>query len=175
MVIEKELRVFIHANGLSPNQAFFLISLYNKDDKYINNITKDERKNLYDRDLIFNTEVPSLRREGLAIFEDENMKELFNELWDVFPTKTPNGRVLKSVAKNTKQYEVAWGKYKRICKKKEDHKAIMHGLKAELADKARRGSLEYFQGIERYLNARNWEMYQDSEISESTDNLYSTI
>jgi len=174
MKVEKSLRVFIHSNGLSPNQAFFLISLYNNDDKYINNITKEEKRELYERNLIFNTEKPALRSEGLSLFSDDNIKELFDLFWDRYPSKTPSGRVLKSVAKGTKQYDVAWQKYKRIIKRKSDHEAVMHGLNAELQDKGRRGSLEYMQGVERYLNARQWEMYQESEIVQEGSN-YSSI
>ena len=173
-MIEKELIVFINKNELTPNQAFFLWSLYNNNNKYINTITKSEKERLYERNLVFGTTEPSLRAEGLALFEDSNMKSLFDEFWELYPNKTPNGRVLKTAAFKTKSYNDAWIAYNRYVKKKTNHDMLMNGLRAELKDKSNRNSMDYMQGVLPWLRARTWEQYADSETVDEGSN-YMTI
>lgn len=175
MQIERDLRVFLHANKLTPNMGFFLISTYNDDDKYLKTITVEERRDLGRRNLIFDGEKPMLRAEGLKLFEDENMKLLFDELWEYYPFKTIGGRVLRSRDKNTKNYNDAWSIYRRYVKKKEVHNNVIGGLKAELNDRTSGNSLNYMTNILTYLRNRGWEMYDSDGVDLKTDSLYSTI
>jgi hypothetical protein len=169
----KELKYLCKQNRISPNQYFYLLSLYNNDEQL--DITKDEKDELVKRDFIFNLDNPALRKEGMDLFEEENLKNLFNEFWEAYPTKTPNGRLLKSEKTNTKNYNDAWSIYKKRIRKKSAHDELMNGLTAELASKSKTNSLNYLNNVVTWLRSMNWQLYDINSSEVSTDGLFTIV
>lgn len=174
-------------NGMSPDFYTFLFYVYNKQldnaylisgiqrtgveflvyDGYIE-ITKEfrEKKLPDDRVISLNEPEVSLTNRGLALFEESDLEKKFDEFWELFPSKVPDGaggyRILRTEGKDTHEYRETKRKYLTLIKKTGVHDKIMKGLRGYLYQE--RFKLQYTKGIQVFLNQHIWERYQDVEV-----------
>lgn len=90
----------------------------------------------------------------------------FEAFYTKYPMKTPNGRRLRASVKNgtsyTKDFETCYKKYVTIVKSIDEHENIIKATETLLYDYKRRGSTDYLQNMETFINQRTWEKYIDS-------------
>lgn len=106
--------------------------------------------------------------EGLT---EENFDELFN----LYPSQSPNGRILHSKNKEalgepTRDYAMCYKKYSAKIKTIESHEEVIKATKTLLFDHKKRGSLDYLQKLETYINQCGWERYLDVSPLELSGN-----
>ena len=132
-------------------------------------IHPDDLKDLNDRNFIYLGDKIALRDKGRALFEDDNMKVLFEEFYNEFPSKTPvSGRRLRAFGIDSMNGQQAWSIYKRLIKNKSDHEKLMSGLNAELIERSSGNGLEYMHNILAWLRAGSWQMYDINESNEES-------
>lgn len=85
----------------------------------------------------------------------------FEEFWDIFPQKTPNGRVLRAVRTTAKTASTAHALFKREIKSVTEADLAIRGLKLELLSRQQNNGLEYINNIQTYIRGNLWEMYDD--------------
>lgn len=88
----------------------------------------------------------------------------FDELYDLYPSNTPQGRTLRAKNKEvlgtkTRDYRVLSKKYYKIVKSAELHNEIIAATKRMIDDKVRTGKQEFYQKLETYINQNGWEQY----------------
>ena len=152
--------------NITLNQYFILQCLcFNKEDElleYTTAIEKFEYKELVslekkgffinnntNKEFVFNDIIlTSLTHE---LFDLNNAKKWFMELWETFPRATPKGRVLKQISKlkASKKY------YLRI-KTESEHINVISALRKEILHRTVTGNLEYMQNLETWLNNEGW-------------------
>ena len=105
---------------------------------------------------------------GLKVFRQAGTaitKKDFEEFYLLIPMKTPGGRRLRSGVdkggKSTRDFDTCYQKYLKVAKTTSEHEDIVQATKNCIADYRRRGSMEYFQNIETFINQRTWEKYAD--------------
>jgi hypothetical protein len=91
----------------------------------------------------------------------------FDELFELYPHKTPSGRVLRAknkeqLGKITRDYKLLSEKYLRKVTKKEVHDLVIQATKIMLASYKKRGALDYLKKLETYINQSGWEPYIDA-------------
>ena len=99
-----------------------------------------------------------LRSKAKKYFEQHNPDVNFDEFWDVFPTTTPSGRILRASSKvwrnaPTRDYEVCKKKYLSKVKDVESHNKIISIIKARVESK----DYEYMNNMETYINQSKWQ------------------
>ncbi len=107
---------------------------------------------------------------------NKNSKINFDEFWDNFPEKTPNGRSLRTANKKwgddyTKDFVEAKKKYIAAIKNIDSHNKVIKVLKA----KKNNASIEdknYENGILVYINQRKWQR-DVKYLTESNNNINS--
>lgn len=110
-----------------------------------------------------------LTAKGAKVFKTSSNIKIsesdFEQFFDLYPSKTPSGRRLRSSAKSgggyTRDFEVCYRKYSAVVKDLLMHESIMQATKNLIYDYRRRGSSEYMQNLETYINQRTWEKYLD--------------
>lgn len=127
------------------------------------------------------TFIDSLVTKGFLINQDGNISltskanklfssvgeltdEHFSELFNLYPSNTPSGRVLRAKNKEvmgnlTRDYQVLSKKYLKAIKSIEEHDEVMKALRTMLTDYKNRGSLNYLVKLETFINQRGWENY----------------
>lgn len=113
----------------------------------------------------------SLTPIGYKIVYPEDEQVDFDELFNLYPYKTPNGRLLRTRNKEisgklTKEYKFLKDKYLLRVSDKETHQKVIEATKVMLNDRKNTNSLDYLQQLEVYLNRQGWERYmqEDGEI-----------
>lgn len=133
---------------------------------------------LVEKDLISidkNTGQISLTADGLEILHPEEEKVNFDDLFNLYPVKTPNGRYLRIKNKTigdklTKEYKFLRDKYLMRVHDYKRHEQIIKATKVMLEDKKHTNSLDYLPQLEVYINKENWERYirEDGEVNNTT-------
>lgn len=91
----------------------------------------------------------------------------FDKLFDMYPYKTPGGRILRSkskiiMGKIGRDYETLFKKYTSVIKNLDDHDMVLNATKNMIYDAKRRGASEFLNKMEVYINQRGWEKFMDS-------------
>ena len=99
---------------------------------------------------------------GTAIAESD-----FDKLFELYPYKTPSGRILRSkskvvMGKTSRDYETLFRKYTSVIKNLDDHEAVINATKSMIYDAKRRGASEFLSKMEVYINQRGWEKFIDT-------------
>lgn len=103
---------------------------------------------------------------GREAIEPPKERVDFDEIFNLYPFKTPNGRMLhtknKEIAgKETKEYKYLKNKYLLRVHTESLHNQVVNATKMMLKDKAATNSLDYLQQLETYINQQGWERYMD--------------
>lgn len=88
----------------------------------------------------------------------------FDDVFFLYPYKTPNGRPLRSKSKSimgspTRDYKILEAKYKSKVNNKDKHKAIVTGIKRAIDDYKRRDALNFLPKLETFINQSGWERF----------------
>lgn len=99
------------------------------------------------------------RQKLIDLFEKAGDKIDFDEVWNVFPIQTPNGRSLRSANKEfsgklTSNYITCKKKYLSKVKKQEIHEQIITIIKARVNS----GDYEFINNMETYINKEAWQI-----------------
>lgn len=91
----------------------------------------------------------------------------FDKLFELYPHKTPSGRILRSknkviMGKVSKDYETLYRKYTSVIKNLDDHEAVINATRNMVYDAKRRGASEFLSKMEVYVNQRGWEKFIDT-------------
>lgn len=102
------------------------------------------------------------KEAGAAISESD-----FDTLFELYPYKTPGGRILKSkskivMGKVSRDYETLFRKYTSVIKNLTDHEQVVQATKSMIYDAKRRGASEFLSKMEVYINQRGWEKFIDT-------------
>jgi hypothetical protein len=129
----------------------------------------------------FSTEktLESLVNKGLLEEDNGNMiltdkvdriikkeKIIFDDLFNLYPYKTPNGRPLRSKNKEilghvTRDYKILSEKYLSKIKTEDLHQSVLQATRLMINDLNRRGSLNYLPKFETFINQSSWEKFMD--------------
>lgn len=106
------------------------------------------------------------KQAGVTISEQDFMK-----FFTLYPMRTPGGRKLRASSNGvggrmSRDYEVCYRKYCNQVKSLEQHDDVMKATQLMIYDYKRRGSSEFMQNLETYINQRSWEKYLESDIVE---------
>lgn len=111
----------------------------------------------------------SITEKGKKVFNTTLViipKKDFEDFYLKYPMKTPNGRRLRASIKSgdsyTKDFETCYKKYSSVVKSLDEHEAIIKAVETLLYDYKRRGSIDFLQNMETFINQRTWEKYMDS-------------
>lgn len=114
-----------------------------------------------------------LTRKAEKLFDDYNelTEEQFDELFELYPSQTPSGRVLRSKNKEvfgvkSKNYQILCKKYLSVIRKLDDHNVVMEATKNMINSHKQRGSLNYLKEMETFINQRGWESYVGLSVKE---------
>lgn len=89
----------------------------------------------------------------------------FDELFEIYPKKTPNGRILRISNKErggkiSENYKKLYKKYVDKIKNTDLHKDVVEITRRMLIYRTRVGDLDFMNQLEVYLNQRGWEKYE---------------
>lgn len=162
-------------NDLSPNQYFYLVALYTKIRPNYK-IHPDEVRELFERSFLVKGELggKSLSRMAKGIFatNDNELVDLFENIWNLYPRKTPNGRSLRPANFRTQIGRVAFKKMKKQLVDYNNYENIVKALKTEIARRSKTRGLNYMQHISTWINQRTWESYVDEEESDEDSSVF---
>ena len=98
---------------ISPNQYFFLSAIFNKTRQY--RIHDDEVKELLQRSFFVSDSTGVyLTQKSEEIFNTrEELQKLFKTIWDLYPKKSPNGRLLRPLSVDSQIGTTAFRKLKK--------------------------------------------------------------
>lgn len=169
MLVEIDL-VKLVRNELNINEYLTIVKAYNNlngkedipflsDENSIKSLLRNEwlteREGGYD-----------LTKRAIMLVGDEAVD--FDELFSMYPHKTPDGRILRCGNKEfrgrmTADYKKLRDKYLRKVRNTEIHAIVIEGTKALLSDYKKRGSLNYLPLMETFINQNQWERYVTEE------------
>lgn len=166
MIIEIDLVKLVRL-GLNINEYLTILSIYKeyKGDSIPFYSSNEFLKSLEDNkwiELIDNDESVILTKKALKLVEEKDVN--FDELFFLYPYKTPDGRVLRTKEKEisgrmTKDYKSLYDKYTNRIKNIKLHNDIVDATKIMLKDISRRGELKFLPRLETYINKNKWEDY----------------
>lgn len=115
-----------------------------------------------------------LKNKAVNLFEEDVIN--FDQLWDIYPDKTPSGRVLRAKNKEflgalSKDYKILSKKYNSAVKNLSTHKKIIECTKNMISYHKNNGSSDYLLKLETYINQRGWERYVDTGSNENSFNM----
>jgi len=92
----------------------------------------------------------------------------FDELFELYPTRTPNGRILRTKNKEikgrlTKEYKFLKQKYLLRVKDSATHQEVIKATQKMLNERKRNMSLDYLMKLEVYINKEYWQTYMDED------------
>lgn len=98
-------------------------------------------------------------------------EEHFDKLFEMYPYRTPGGRVLRSrhkiiASSMTKNYSNLRDKYLRKVNSIELHDTIMESISKMLSDAKMRGGMDYLQQLDTFINQNSWEKYMGNDSNE---------
>lgn len=166
-----------------PLEDFIILNIYNSDNSLILDTL---RKRFHPKHLTAVLKVMEskdyikilqdsvvIREKALRLFSNEDEIN-FDEFWDVYPAKTPNGRLLRAsnktlIGKPTRDYTVCKKKYLSAVKTLAEHNQIVRIRIAKnryqlLNDK------NFENNLETYINQRKWEQDIDFLDKGNVDN-----
>jgi hypothetical protein len=119
--------------------------------------------------MIVDGDLLKFSHKGEKVFKEAGVRiseKDFEELYNLYPSKTAGGRRLRSSARlnsgsPTRDFSTCYRKYCNIVKDLSMHEDIVSATKNMLYDYKRRGSMEFLQNIETYIHQRTWEKYLD--------------
>lgn len=154
---------------LSPNQYFFLSSIFYRTRPM--KIHDDEVKELLQRSFFVRDATGIyLTDKSKTIFNGgKDLKELFTIIWDLYPKKTPNGRLLRPLSMDSQIGSKAFNKIKKHLSVHKTYKEILNGLKNELNIRDKNRSLNYMHHINTWINRQEWESYADENEEEESN------
>jgi len=157
---------------LSPNQYFFLSAIFNRTRPY--KIHDDERAELRKLSFVVSDDTGIyLTAKSEEIFNTkEELQQLFKIIWDLYPKKTPNGRLLRPLSMDSQIGAKAFLKLKRHIGNYSTYKEIVNGLKSELNIRNRNRTLNYMQHINTWINQQGWESYVDENETEQDGSVF---
>lgn len=170
MIIEIDL-VKLARWGLNINEYLTLLKIEEKDEVDIPFTSDENTLNvLFEKELLsFNEDqsVVYLTNKGLKLVGKDKVN--FDELFDLYPYKTPTGRVLRTknkeqLGKLTRDYKLLSEKYIRRVNTQDLHNKVIEATKVMIKDFKRRGSLDYLKKLETYINQHGWEPYIDQIV-----------
>lgn len=166
------MREILNKYNLSPNQYYFLFAIFNRIPPF--RIQLDEIEDLRKRNFINKDDSGTfLTSTSELIFgADRDLKKLFNEVWDLYPMKTPNGRLLRPLSLDSQIGKKAFLKLKNNLKDINNHKKIIKALKNEINTRARTGGLNYMKHINTWINQKAWEEYITENGSEEGSSVF---
>lgn len=154
--------------SLSPNQYFYLYSLYltNPTKEFI---TSPEQLHLEQDGWIgYDDNIPGgnwiLRNKGRNLFEvkSDSLEQKFLRFWSYYPIKVGT-RILKTKDDKSKEALDIKKKYISLIKKPGIHEKIIKGLENELNLRRKDNSMQYMQLVTTWINQATWEKYCDLE------------
>lgn len=153
-------------NLKSPNQAMMILTLLdNKQYRYY--ISEAELKYLLDKELIISVDgIFSLRGKAIELLQPKSDVSRFDELLNLFPRKTPRGRILRPASSSSKQGIIIKKKFIKALKI-DSFDNIINGLENEISYRTSNNSLEYMHNFETWINRAEWQDYQEN--NEETD------
>lgn len=158
--------------NLSPNQYFFLMAIHEKTIPF--KITSDEIEDLRKRHY-FVEDDSGLYLSGTAIkifTKEDSTVELFEEIWNLYPSRTPNGRVLRSKDKNSQMASRIFTKLRKELTKYNNYKLIKNGLINYIKNKEKTNGLNFMQSLEVWVNQKTWESYQEEESNNDDSSVF---
>jgi len=158
---------FIRKYGLSPNQYYYLVSVHENTDPY--KIHPDEIKELSEKGFLdVDDSGTNLTYKSKEIFGNKSdVKKLFEEIWNMYPARTPSGRALRPKSSESK---IGIDIFKKISKHLANHNTyldIKKGLRKELAYRLQTKKLEYMNNMKTWVNNRSWELYKDEDVQDA--------
>lgn len=169
---------------LTPSEYIFLYFLHNNNIQNAYTISGLSKQNVYileerefvkctnptrlqeynDKTIVMDEPDVVLDSRGLGLFEVQDADKNFQEFWNTFPQKVPDGhgsfRVLRSIKLGTHDAEVCKKKYLKLIKSDPlMHSKIISGLKNQLVIERHR--LQYINNPETWLNQKIYEKYQE--------------
>lgn len=175
-IITINLITLLHYN-LTINQYLTLLKI----DQIINDV--EIPFTTYQNDLDYLFENGFITQSNDAIYLTNKAQSLFpkqsinfDELFNLYPAKTPNGRILRTSSKEgitglTKDYENNLKRYSKLAKNINIHNKILLATKTMINDHKNRNALDYLPKLETYLNQNGWEKYIGQEINENKPNI----
>lgn len=158
MIIDIDLLI---NNNLSPTLYVICKLIQNRDNKFNNFINNIYLHALLDLNFI------SIRENGDYQVSDKFIeifnipkKQAFDEIWESFPSSTPNGRKLKAYKKE----DIAKKYYKEIKGDRSLHITILKCLEFEKNN----SDLNYIRNIKTWIHNRTWEAYLE-KIEQNSD------
>jgi hypothetical protein len=111
--------------------------------------------------------VIALTAKGMEVVKPKEEVN-FDDLFLLYPAKTPNGRILRTRNKEiggrlTREYKFLKDKYSLRVFDQELHQKVLLATKNMLSQRQRAGDLDYLQQLEVYINRNGWERYMDQE------------
>lgn len=170
MVIDIDLIKLLRLN-LNINEYLTLLKIYNiLNDEEVIPFNSDDlsKQTLKEKKYIIENKDGSieLSKDGIALFEID--KDLFQELFDIYPYRTPNGRILRSKTrkfggKDTLMYAKTSKKYNLLIRNKSEHELVIKNTKSLIDNYKRRNSLNYLPELTVYVNQKRWELIDTEE------------
>jgi len=157
---------------ISPNQYFFLSAIFNKTRQY--RIHDDEVKELLQRSFFVSDSTGVyLTQKSEEIFNTrEELQKLFKTIWDLYPKKSPNGRLLRPLSVDSQIGTTAFRKLKKHLINYKTYNEIINGLKSEINIRTRNRTLNYMQHINTWINKQEWESYVDENETEEDGSVF---
>jgi superfamily II RNA helicase len=158
--------------NISPNQYFFLSAIYSRTNVY--RIHQEEVEELIERSFILQDDSGIyLTQKSEQIFSTkEEAQKLFNNIWGIYPKKTPNGRLLRPLSVDSQIGRAAFRKLKKHLTNFKTYKEILNALKSEINIRNRNRSLNYMQHINTWINQQGWETYIDENDTEEDGSVF---
>jgi len=114
-----------------------------------------------------------LTKKAIMLVGEEAIN--FDEMFNLYPTKTPDGRILRAANKEfngklTADYKKLRDKYLKKIKNVAMHEMILDATSKMLSDYKKRGSLNYLPLMETFVNQSQWERYIGEDVVQHIGN-----
>lgn len=114
----------------------------------------------------------SFRQSARDLFDTGSLNRKFAQLYTMFPMKVPDGRggyrVLRAKNTDSADAKSAKEKFMKMCKTDPTvADQMIKGLEIQL--ETQRGSLQYLQQFNVWINQSTWQKYTDLEIDEKEE------
>ena len=80
----------------------------------------------------------------------------FDDIFNLYPTSCPNGRILRTLSVDTRNYKVCKKKYLSKVKNADKHNKIVATLTAYF-ENAPKDQMNYLNNLETFINQEGWE------------------
>lgn len=109
--------------------------------------------------------------KGSKLFTKEIIN--FDDIFDLYPYKTPDGRVLRAKNKElggklTRDYKVLKDKYLAKIKNIDTHNQVIKCMNNMINHYKNNGKMNFMNGLEVVINQNAWERYVDDEPSSNS-------